>query len=68
MARLCPQRTWRQQVFEKNDGAKWKRLCLQFTVLFLEVCDLFMTNQYIIERENFWKEILLTREFGYNIV
>jgi hypothetical protein len=36
----------------------------QFSVL--EVCDLKASDDHIISRENHWKQILLTREFGLN--
>ena len=38
----------------------------QFSIL--EVKDLYKTDEEIKQREAHWKEILLTREFGYNIV
>ena len=37
---------------------------LQFSVL--EVCDLNASNDYIIARETHWKDVLRSREFGYN--
>jgi len=38
----------------------------QFSVL--EVKELYKSNEEIIQREAYWKEVLMTREFGYNIV
>lgn len=32
----------------------------------LEVCNMNLGNEYIIERENHWKEVLQTRKFGMN--
>lgn len=32
----------------------------------LEVCNMSLGNEYIIARENYWKEVLMTREFGLN--
>lgn len=36
----------------------------QYSVL--EVCDLNANNEYVISRENHWKEVIRSREFGYN--
>ena len=38
-----------------------------FIFSILEVCDLNLTKEQVIERENHWKRVLLTKEFGYNI-
>ena len=32
----------------------------------LEICNMGFGNEYIINRENHWKQILMTREFGLN--
>jgi len=37
---------------------------LQFSVL--EVCDLNASKDYVISRETQWKNVLRSREFGYN--
>lgn len=37
-----------------------------FKYSILEVCNMNLGNEYIIERESHWKEILLTRKFGLN--
>ena len=37
---------------------------LQFSVL--EVCDLNASKDYVISRETHWKNVLRSREFGYN--
>lgn len=36
----------------------------QFAVV--EVCDINASDDYIITRESHWKDVLLSREFGYN--
>jgi len=38
---------------------------LQLSVL--EVCDLNASKDYVISRETHWKDILRSREFGYNV-
>lgn len=37
-----------------------------FHFTLLEVCDLNSSNDYVISRENHWKSVLLSREFGLN--
>ncbi|MBE7082602.1 MAG: hypothetical protein E7378_02885 [Clostridiales bacterium] len=37
---------------------------LKYSVL--EVCNMSLGNEYIISRENHWKEVLMTRQFGLN--
>ena len=37
-----------------------------FKYSILEVCNMNLGNEYIIEREVHWKEVLLTRQFGLN--
>lgn len=37
-----------------------------FKYSILEVCNMNLGNEYIIGRENYWKEVLQTREFGLN--
>ena len=32
----------------------------------LEICNMSLGNEYIISRENHWKQVLMTREFGLN--
>lgn len=32
----------------------------------LEICNMSLGNEYIISRENHWKQILMTRKFGLN--
>ena len=36
----------------------------QFSIL--EVCDIRSSDDYVIERETYWKSVLLSREFGLN--
>lgn len=38
----------------------------QFQFSLLEVCDLGSSDNYVVEREVHWKEVLKTREFGLN--
>ena len=38
-----------------------------FVFSILEVCSIYATQEQVIERENYWKEKLYTRKFGYNI-
>ncbi len=37
-----------------------------FKYSILEVCNMNLGNDYIIERETYWKEVLMTRRFGLN--
>ena len=43
-----------------------KDYTIHFRYSILEVCNMNLGPEYIIERESYWKEILMTREFGYN--
>ena len=45
------------------NGAEYK---YNFKYSILEVCNMNLGNEYIIARENYWKEVLLTRKFGLN--
>ena len=47
----------------KNNGVDYK---YNFKYSILEVCNMNLGNEYIISRENYWKEVLLTRQFGLN--
>ena len=38
-----------------------------FKYSILEVCNMNLGNEYIINRESHWKEVLLTRQFGLNL-
>ncbi len=37
-----------------------------FKYSILEICNMNLGNDYIISRENYWKEVLMTRDFGLN--
>lgn len=37
-----------------------------FKYSILEVCNMNLGNEYIISRETYWKEVLMTRRFGLN--
>ena len=47
----------------KANGEEYK---YNFKYSILEVCNMNLGNEYIIERETHWKEVLLTRRFGLN--
>lgn len=47
---------------EKGDEYKYN-----FKYSILEVCNMNLGNEYIIDRESHWKEVLLTRRFGLNL-
>jgi len=51
-----------KKIIEKN-GIKY---CENFTFSILEICNLMAMKEEIINKESFWKERLLTREYGYN--
>ena len=44
-------------------GANYK---YNFKYSILEVCNMNLGSEYIIARENYWKEVLQTRKFGLN--
>ncbi len=46
-----------------EQGANYK---YNFKYSILEVCNMNLGNEYIIGRENYWKEVLQTRKFGLN--
>ena len=48
----------------RENGENYK---YNFKYSILEVCNMNLGNEYIIRRENHWKEVLLTREFGLNL-
>lgn len=47
----------------KANGEDYK---YHFKYSILEICNMNLGNEYIIGRENYWKEVLLTRQFGLN--
>ena len=51
-----------KEIIENNgiDYAKY----FQFSIL--EIAGMNIAEDLILQRESFWKEILLTREYGYN--
>lgn len=51
-----------KELLEKN-GNDYK---YNFKYSILEVCNMNLGNEYVIERESYWKEVLLTRRFGLN--
>jgi hypothetical protein len=40
--------------------------CINYTFSILEICNKNVLEDEILEKESFWKNRLLTREFGYN--
>lgn len=48
----------------KINGEDYK---YNFKYSILEVCNMNLGNEYTISRENHWKEVLLTRQFGLNL-
>lgn len=47
----------------QNNGTDYKN---NFKYSILEVCNMNLGNDYIIGRETYWKEVLVTRKFGMN--
>ncbi len=47
----------------KVNGEDYK---YNFKYSILEVCNMNLGNEYIIARETHWKEVLMTRKFGFN--
>ena len=47
----------------REKGEKYR---FNFKYSILEVCNMNFGNEYVVERENYWKEVLLTRKFGLN--
>lgn len=46
-----------------NNGVDYRN---NFKYSILEVCNMNLGNDYIIGRETYWKEVLMTRKFGMN--
>ena len=46
--------------------SKGKDYVDNFQYSLLEVADSRVTDDYVLERESFWKNVLASREFGYN--
>ena len=47
----------------KANGTEYK---YNFKYSILEVCNMNLGNEYLIQRETHWKEVLLSRQFGLN--
>lgn len=47
----------------KENGEDYK---FNFKYSVLEICNMSLGNEYILSRENHWKEVLMTRQFGLN--
>lgn len=47
----------------RENGEDYK---FNFKYSVLEICNMSLGNDYIISRENHWKQVLMTREFGLN--
>lgn len=47
----------------RENGEDYK---YNFKYSVLEICNMSLGNEYIISRENHWKEVLMTRRFGLN--
>ena len=47
----------------KANGENYK---LHFKYSVLEICNMSLGTEYILSRENHWKEVLMTRQFGLN--
>jgi len=47
----------------KKNGIKY---CDNFTFSILEICNINTMDEEILNKESFWKERLLSREYGYN--
>jgi len=66
---------WAEYASNRHGGNKELRRLLRdegeeypenFQFALLEVCDINASPDYVISRECHWKEVLLSREFGYN--
>lgn len=51
-----------KELLSKN-GADYR---YNFKYSVLEICNISLGNEYIISRENHWKEVLMSRKFGLN--
>ncbi len=54
-------RELKELVLSKGETYKYN-----FKYSILEVCNMNLGNEYVIERESYWKEVLQTRRFGLN--
>ena len=57
---------WNDELTKLVDekGIEYARNNFKFSLL--EIMTMTTSDQSIIERESFWKNVLLTREYGYN--
>lgn len=71
----CIWQRWKQYAIDGHGGnIELKELLKQkgidyknnFKYSILEVCNMNLGNDYILSRESYWKNILMTREFGLN--
>lgn len=51
------------KVLLKSEGINYRE---HFQYAILEIADSHSSDEYIIQRETYWKDVLRTREFGYN--
>jgi len=56
-------KTLKKIVKDEKEGIDY---CLNYTFSILEICTKNTMEDEILEKESFWKDRLLTREFGYN--
>ena len=72
---LCLWQRWSEYASNGHGGNReLKALLLEngevyksnFKYSILEVCNMNLGSEYIIERECYWKEVLMTRKFGLN--
>ena len=66
---------WSEYAKSRHGGNKELRKLLKaegedyannFQFALVEVCDINAGSEYIISRESHWKDVLLSRDFGYN--
>ena len=53
-----------QEIIKSNKGKKYIEENFQYSLL--ETFDKDTPKEYVIARESYWKNVLGTREFGYN--
>ena len=53
-----------QEIIRSNKGKKYIEENFQYSLL--ETFDKDTPKEYVIARESYWKNVLGTREFGYN--
>jgi len=57
---------WNDQLIKliRDKGPDYVKLNFKFTIL--EIHGMYSSDEHIINRENYWKEKLMTRVHGYN--